>query len=220
MTLMQFVGEYIKRHPDDSLTEPLLLQFHQILTAGINYAHNEPGRYRSHAVNVGPYRPPSTQQEVRNLMTAFFTWFNTGSPINWDPVLRAIIAHFYVVSIHPFGDGNGRTSRAVESFLLYKAGVNVRGYYSLANYYYQHRDEYIYHLNDIQMRGGSDLTPFASFALRGLVQELQAVHNEVLEEVRVLAFRDYARRTLADAGKLGSPAGESGNCNLLDRVGR
>ena len=206
--LMQFVGEYIKNHPDAPLTEPLLLQFHEILTAGINYEYNEPGRYRSHAVNVGPYRPPSTREEVRDLMTAFFTWFHTGVPNTWDPVLKAIIAHFYVVSIHPFGDGNGRTSRAVESFLLYKAGVNVRGYYSLANYYYQHRDEYIYRLNEIQMRGGSDLTPFASFALKGLVQELEAVHNEVLDEVRVLAFRDYARCTLTDVGKLGNPAGQ------------
>ena len=103
---------------------------------------------------------------------------------------------------------NGRTSRAVESFLLYKAGVNVRGYYSLANYYYQHRDEYIYHLNDIQMRGGSDLTPIRFICTQGIVQELEAVHNEVLDEVRVLAFRDYARRTLADVGKLGNPAGQ------------
>ena len=205
--LMQFVDEYLKTHPDAALTEPLLLKFHEILTAGINYAHNEPGRYRSHAVNVGPYRPPSTREEVRDLMAAFFTWFNTGLPSTWNPVLRAIVAHFYVVSIHPFGDGNGRTSRAVESFLLYKAGVNVRGYYSLANYYYQHRDEYIRHLNDIQMREGKDLTPFVSFALKGLVQELEAVHSEVLEEVRILAFRDYARRTLTDDGKLGNPAG-------------
>ncbi len=218
--LMRFVGEYMKNHPDALLTEPLLLKFHHILTAGINYEHNEPGRYRSHAVNVGPYRPPSSQDEVRDLMTEFFTWFNTGLPSTWNPVLRAIIAHFYVVSIHPFGDGNGRTSRAVESFLLYKAGVNVRGYYSLANYYYQHRDEYIRHLNDIQMRGGSDLTPFASFALKGLVHELEVVHNEVLEEVRVLAFRDYARRTLADAGKLGNPAGDRQLQLLTELAGR
>ena len=218
--LMRFVGEYIKNHPDALLTEPLLLKFHHILTAGINYEHNEPGRYRSHAVNVGPYRPPSSQDELRDLMTEFFTWFNTGLPSTWDPVLRAIIAHFYVVSIHPFGDGNGRTSRAVESFLLYKSGVNVRGYYSLANYYYQHRDEYIHHLNDIQMRGGSDLTPFASFALKGLVHELEVVHNEVLEEVRVLAFRDYARRTLTDAGKIGNPTGDRQLQLLTELAGR
>ena len=219
-TLMQFVGDYTRNNPDALLTEPLLLKFHEILTEGIDYMHNEPGRYRSHAVNVGAYRPPATREEVQGLMTKFFTWFNTGPPNAWDPVLRAVVAHFYVVSIHPFGDGNGRTSRAVESFLLYKAGVNVRGYYSLANYYYQHRDEYIYHLNDIQMRGGSDLTPFASFALKGLVRELQVVHNEVLDEVRVLAFRDYARRTLADAGKLGNPVGERQLQLLTELAGR
>ena len=218
--LMLFVGDYLKNHPDAALSEPLLLRFHEILTAGIDYEHNEPGTYRSHAVNVGPYRPPSSREEVRSLMTAFFTWFNTGLANTWDPVLRAIIAHFYVVSIHPFGDGNGRTSRAVESFLLYKAGVNVRGYYSLANYYYQHRDEYIHYLNDIQMRGGKDLTSFVSFALKGLVQELEAVHNEVLEEVRILAFRDYARRTLADDGKLGNPAGNRQLQLLIELAGR
>ena len=45
-------------------------------------------------------------------------WFAEGKPRTWDPAVRAIAAHFYVISIHPFGDGNGRTSRAVESFLL------------------------------------------------------------------------------------------------------
>ncbi len=70
------------------------------------------------------------------------------------------------------------------------------------------------------MRGWSDLTPFASFALKGLVQELEAVHNEVLGEVRVLAFRDYARRTLADAGKLGNPAGQRQLQLLTELAGR
>ena len=206
--LMEYVAEYIKRSPDTPISEPLILEFHRVLTQGIAYPYNEPGRYRNHAVTVGPYRPPATGEEVRGLMTEFVNWFNTGVPTSWDPVIRAIVAHFYLVSIHPFGDGNGRTSRAVESFLLYKAGVNVRGYYSLANYFYRHRPEYIDSLNLVQMRGETDLTPFVAFALSGLVQELEAVHAEVLAEVRILAFRDHARLTLAEAGRLGTPAGE------------
>ena len=51
--LMQFVGEYVRNNPNALLTEPLLLKFHEVLTAGIDYRYNEPGRYRSHAVNVG-----------------------------------------------------------------------------------------------------------------------------------------------------------------------
>ena len=206
--LMEYVAEYIKRNPDRQISETLILEFHRVLTQGIAYPYNEPGRYRNHAVTVGSYRPPATGEEVRRLMAEFVNWFNTGVPGSWDPVIRAIVAHFYLVSIHPFGDGNGRTSRAVESFMLYKAGVNVRGYYSLANYFYRHRPEYIDSLNLVQMQGETDLTPFVAFALTGLVQELEAVHSEVLAEVRVLAFRDHARLTLAEAGRLGTSAGE------------
>ena len=206
--LMLYVGEYVRNNPSAPISESLILEFHLRLTQGINYPHNEPGRYRNHPVTVGDYRPPATEDEVRQLLDEFIRWFNTGAPTSWDPVLRAIVAHFYVVSIHPFGDGNGRTSRAVESFLLYKAGVNVRGYYSLANYFYQNRSDYINHLNLVQMRGVTDLTPFVAFALRGLVQELEVVHAEVLAEVRIIAFRDYAREVLASSGKLATPAGE------------
>ena len=206
--LMEYVAEYIRRNPNPQVSEPLILEFHRILTQGINYPYNEPGRYRNHAVTVGPYRPPGTGEDVRRLMAEFVLWFNTGAPTSWDPVIQAIVAHFYLVSIHPFGDGNGRTSRALESFLLYRAGVNVRGYYSLANYFYQNRPKYIDGLNLVQVRGETDLTPFIAFALTGLVSELESVHAEVLAEVRILAFRDHARRTLADAGRLGTSAGE------------
>lgn len=217
--LMEFVAEYVRRNPSAQVSEPLILEFHRVLTHGINYPYNEPGQYRNHAVTVGPYRPPPNGEDVRRLMAEFVHWFNTGVPVSWDPVIRAIVAHFYLVSIHPFGDGNGRTSRAVESFLFYKAGVNVRGYYSLANYYYRNRPQYIDNLSLVQMQGETDLTPFVAFALTGLVQELEAVHSEVLAEVKILAFRDHVRRTLADAGRLGSPAGERQLRFLTDLAG-
>lgn len=206
--LMLYVGEYVRKNPTAPISEALISQFHRILTQGIDYPHNDPGRYRNHSVVVGAYRPPETGDQVRSLMAEFLRWFNSGPLTSWDPVLRAIVAHFYVVSIHPFGDGNGRTARAVESFLLYKAGVNVRGYYSLANYFYQNRSEYVYNLNHVQTRGQTDLTPFAVFALEGLVQELEAVHAEVLAEVSIIAFRDYARQVLDDKGRLATSAGE------------
>ena len=41
-------------------------------------------------------------------MTAFLKWFN--APLTIDPVLKAGVAHFWFVTIHPFEDGNGRTA--------------------------------------------------------------------------------------------------------------
>ena len=217
--LMRYVAEYVEYNPTAPISEALISRFHEILTQDISYPHNEPGHYRNHAVTVGTYRPPPTGEEVRRLMAEFVRWFNTDLPTHWDPVLRAIVAHFYVVSIHSFGDGNGRTSRAVESFLLYKAGVNVRGYYSLSNYYYRNRPEYIANLNLVRQQEGFNLTPFVSFALKGLVQELESVHEEALGEVRIIAFRDYSREALADTGKLGTPAGERQLRFLIDLSG-
>ena len=216
--LMLDVAERLKRSPRVPLTEELIHSFHATLTRGIDYEHNEPGRYRSYRVNVGRYVPPETSDDVRERMAEFIEWFNTGPPARWNPVVRAIVAHFYVVSIHPFGDGNGRTSRAVESYLLYQAGINARGFYSLANYYYQYRSEYVRHLRLVQFRSTDDLTPFVVFALKGLAKELEAVHQEVLAEVRIISFRDFAREVLSSEGRLGSRAGER-ILNFLIEIG-
>ena len=202
--LMLDVAKRLQRAPQAPLTEQLIREFHAILTQGINYEHNEPGRYRNHRVTVGRYVPPETGDDVRRLMREFVEWFNTGERTHWNPIVRAIAAHFYVVSIHPFGDGNGRTSRAVESYLLYQAGVNARGFYSLANYYYEHRAEYVRHLDLVRFGRGNDLTPFILFALRGLVEELRSVSREVFAEARLTVFRDYARQTLSADGSLGA----------------
>ena len=205
--VMIYVVKELTRDPTIPLTEKVVCAIHRITTKDINYANNIPGKYRTHNVTVGNYNPPSGD-DVKRLMREFIQWFNTGAPSTWDPIIRAIVAHFYVVSIHPFGDGNGRTSRGVESFLLYQGGVNARSFYSLANYYYQRRYEYVQFLNSVRFESNGDLTPFVLFALKGLVSELQQVHSEVLTNVKSIAFRDYGREQLALYDKLRSSVGE------------
>lgn len=205
--LMYYVAEKVSRNPHLPLTEDLVCKIHKITTKDIDYPNNIPGKYRMHAVSAGNYVPPSGD-DVGKLMREFIKWFNTGPPAAWDPIIRAIVSHFYVVSIHPFGDGNGRTARGVESLLLYQGGVNARGFYSLANYYYQHRQEYVQFLDHVRFQSNGDLTPFVLFALQGLVSELEAVHDEVLSDVKLIAFRDYARELLTKYGKLGTRVGE------------
>ncbi len=205
--VMSYVVKELTRDPNIPLTEKLICAIHRITTKDIGYPNNIPGKYRTHNVFAGSYSPPRGE-DVKKLMRTFIQWFNTDVPSMWDPAIRAVIAHFYIVSIHPFGDGNGRTARGVESFLLYQAGVNARSFYSLANYYYKYRQEYVQHLDHVRFQTNGDLTPFVLFALRGLVDELQQVHSEVLMNVKTIAFRDYAREQLSWDGKLGSSVGE------------
>lgn len=200
---LEFVQRTVRADPGRPLDETLITEIHRLTTDGLAYPGNVPGEYRSHAVSVGDYRPPATGEEVRRLMAEFLRWFNQGEALRWDPIVRAALAHFYVVSIHPFGDGNGRASRAVESFMLCRAGIHAFGFYSLANFYYQHRGEYIRALSAVRFRSDGDLTDFVLFAVQGLASELAAVRDELLAMVRVLAFRDYARERLEAVPRLG-----------------
>ena len=206
--VMRFVVKVVRKDATTPLTEQLICGIHELTTQGIDYQNNRPGHYRDHAVSAGTYVPPQTGEEVRRLMAEFIAWFNEGQPRFWPAAIRAIVAHFYVVSIHPYGDGNGRTARGVESFLLYQGGINARGFYSLSNYYYRNRQEYVSLLDHVRFETKGDLTSFVRFALSGLVSELEAVHEEVLAEVTVIAFRDYARETLMTQGRMGTKPGE------------
>ena len=206
--VMFFVANILSTTPDHPVTQELICKLHELTTKKIAYEHNVPGSYRSHAVSAGEYRPPSTGEEVRRLMDEFIEWFRSPPAINWGPVVRALVGHFYLISIHPFGDGNGRTSRALESFLLYQGHVNARGFYSLANFYYHNRPEYVWQLDNARFNSAQDLTSFVMFGLRGLVEELEVVHRQVLDEVKLISYRDYARDMFLHRGRLGTKAGE------------
>jgi Fic family protein len=210
VAVMYFVAQLVKERPDCIVTEELICTIHELTTKNIDYHNNSPGQYRSHRVNAGDYEPPASGEDVRRLMKDFIEWLNSPPVSNWDPIIRALAAHFYLISIHPFGDGNGRTSRAVESFMLYQGKVNARGFYSLANYYYEHRSDYVWHLDHARFSSENNLTEFIMFGLVGLVDELKDVHAQVLREVNLISYRDYAREIFqrSKGPRLGTKAKE------------
>ena len=109
--------------------------------------------------------------------------------------------HYHISAMHPFGDGNGRTARAVEAFLLRKAGVSDRIMVSLSNYYYSHQDEYRVALFESRQLG-HDLTPFLRFALAAVAERCNAVSEEILVNHKRALFREFARSLF---GQLRSP---------------
>ncbi|HLF77055.1 MAG TPA: Fic family protein [Dehalococcoidia bacterium] len=194
---MRYISGLLDREPAQPLTEMLIKQINELLTQGIDYPHHIPGHYRSHGVSALTYMAPRPEA-VPELMEAFIRWLNAGPCLGWPPIARAVAAHFYFVSIHPFGDGNGRTARAIESYLLYQSQVNVFGFYSLANFYYRNRATYVVKLDEVRFMSHS-LTPFVRFAADGLVEELEAVHKEVVAYLQGLVQRDWAEETLKRA---------------------
>jgi Fic family protein len=206
--VMEFISDTLRAEPHLPVSEDLIGTIHRLTTHDIAYPHNTPGVYRSHGVSAGSYVPPRDRDEIVRLMRQFIAWVNGAEATSWPAAIRAVAAHFYFISVHPFGDGNGRTARAIESYLLYQGRVNVLGFYSLSNFYYRRRPEYIEALDDARFRTGGSLTPFVRFALHGLVEELEAVHAEVLAAVAEIAFRDLAHEELLLDQRLGRKVGQ------------
>ena len=80
------------------------------------------GRERVH------YEAPAADK-LDTEMARFLDWFEMASP---DPVLKAAVAHFWFVTIHPFDDGNGRIARAIADLALARAEGTAQRFYSMS----------------------------------------------------------------------------------------
>jgi Fic family protein len=95
-------------------------------------------------------------------MTRFLEWFNSSPAI--DPVLKAGIAHFWFVTIHPFEDGNGRIARAIGDMELSRADGTSDRFYSLSSQIEAERKEYYLQLEAAQ-RGDLEITRWLTWFL-------------------------------------------------------
>lgn len=80
------------------------------------------GKIRKYQVGIGGSKfIPPTPVELFPLLAEFFNWYDENQR-KLHPVELAAIAHLKFVTIHPFGDGNGRVSRLIMNFILHKKG--------------------------------------------------------------------------------------------------
>lgn len=104
------------------------------------------GKIRKYQVAIGgsKFMPPSPV-EVFPMLTEFFQWYSKNKNKR-HPVELAAMAHLKFVTIHPFGDGNGRVSRLVMNFILNKKD------YPMLNIPYEGRNSYYNALERSQVR--------------------------------------------------------------------
>lgn len=100
--------------------------------------------------------PPSNRLPVE--MKRFLAWWNAGSR-RTDGLVRAGLAHFYFVTLHPFEDGNGRLARALSDMALAQDEKSATRYYSLSGQIHSERETY-YEVLERAQKGGLDLTPW------------------------------------------------------------
>ncbi len=120
--------------------------------------------------------PAATKLEAE--MTQFLEWFNKNDRL--DPVLKAGIAHFWFVTIHPFDDGNGRIARALTDMQLARSEGDSQRYYSLSSQIRIERKAY-YELLEKCQRGNLDISDWLEWFVNCMNKALDA-SNEALKD--------------------------------------
>jgi Fic family protein len=115
--------------------------------------------------------PP--RQGLEAQLMAFFDWFNASrADISLDPLLRAGLAHFWFVTLHPFDDGNGRLTRAITDLALAQAENQAIRFYAMSASILASRQDYYRILEDSQ-KDGLDVTPWLEWFLQTLLHTLE-----------------------------------------------
>lgn len=115
--------------------------------------------------------PP--RRELEKQLENFLTWFESSrSDVSLDPLLRAGIAHFWFVTLHPFDDGNGRLARIITDMALANGEKQSIRFYAMPASILEDRAGYYYHLETSQ-KGSLDITAWLQWFLGTLLKSLE-----------------------------------------------
>ncbi len=170
------VSEYLES--GEAITEGLIREIHKRLVEGVRGGRGGPGAYRTIQNYVANSRtgeviytpPPPT--DVSPMMRQLVGWLRTETAVH--PVLVSGIAQFQLVHIHPFLDGNGRTSRLLSTLCLYRAGYDFKRLFTLSEYYDRDRGAFYRAIQSVRERE-MDLTDWLEFFIGGLTTQLAEV---------------------------------------------
>ena len=118
--------------------------------------------------NVHFEAPPAATLPAQT--QAFFDWFEA-APVG-DAIIKAGLAHLWLVTLHPFDDGNGRLSRAVGDMALARAEGTHQRFYSFSAQIQRERKDYYDQLEATQ-KGPLDVTPWLHWFLGCLLRAVQ-----------------------------------------------
>jgi len=128
-----------------------ILKIHEHVMGSVD--HSEAGKFRTTQVFVGRHVPPKPA-EIQEQMEQLVEWLNSEEALSLHPVHYAALAHYKLVYIHPFLDGNGRTSRLLMNWILMQAdypAVIIRK-----------QDRQLYYEN-LNLANDGDVRPFIRF---------------------------------------------------------
>ncbi len=139
------------------------------------------------------YRAPPADR-IPDEMARFLRWFER--PGDRDPLLVAGLAHLWFVTIHPFGDGNGRIARAIADMALARSEKTGQRFYSMSAQIRKEHKAY-YDTLEWTQKGELDVTRWQDWFLNCLFRAIEGAQetlSTVLQKARF--WERFAREPL------------------------
>lgn len=186
--------EVVIDNKDQLITPEFILRLHKMVGQNLGEHFNAiPGKFRGHNVTVGKYRGPDYKDVIpmiQKLCDWMKTEFHYEQGQNYiNTVIQAIVLHVYIAWIHPFGDGNGRTARLIEFYILLRAGNPDFASHLLSNFYNETRSEYYRHLDNSTKTG--NLNEFLKYAIQGYRDGLYHIVDIVQTNQIEISWTNY-----------------------------
>ncbi|MDN3505431.1 MAG: Fic family protein [Rhabdochlamydiaceae bacterium] len=140
------------------------------------------------------YMPPEAK-DVNGLMMALVNWINCAKDLPC-PLVAAIV-HYQFATIHPYYDGNGRTARLLTMLILYLGGYDLKGIYSLEEYYARNLGAYYGAIsvgeshNYYIGRAEAEITQWIEYFIEGMVFSCESV-LKYMSEASKKGFSDQS----------------------------
>jgi Fic family protein len=183
--------EWLESNVKSPLTEETIKTIHSLVEGG-GKQKVKPTPYRDGQNVVKDsrsgaivYMPPE-YKDVPALMKEMVAWLKNESDELPAPIVAAI-AHYQFATIHPYYDGNGRTARLLAMLVLYQGGYDLKGLYSLEEYYARDLKNYYdaisrgEHHNYYFGRAEADMTPWVEYFVLGMLDAFKNVKNRAEE---------------------------------------
>ena len=138
------------------------------------------------------YMPPEAK-DVKSLMTGMVDWINKNTELPC-PIIAGI-AHYQFATIHPYYDGNGRTARLLTTLILHLGGYDLKGLYSLEEYYARNLGTYYEAIsvgeshNYYMGRAEANITQWMEYFVDGMAVSFEHVLKH-MDEAKAQNFPD------------------------------
>lgn len=183
---LESLGKLIAKK-DLTLSSDLILKIHQQVMHEL-LPKSQVGSFRQQPIVVNDpktgnlvFLPPDAN-EVEALMNDLITFINKNEGAI-DPIILAGIFHKQMVIIHPFIDGNGRTTRLATKLLLAKMGLNTFNLFSFENYYNQNVTKYFQFVGEYgdyaEIKDDINFSNWLEYFSEGVADELQRVMKQL-----------------------------------------